>query len=43
MKSLPNNRNPKSERDTNSAIVNTLLRINREYELRASLTSYYRW
>ena len=34
--------NPKE--DTNAAIVNTLfLRINREYELRASLTGYYRW
>jgi hypothetical protein len=41
---LPNNSNPKSEKDTNVAIVNTLLpRINLEYEFRSSLTSYYRW
>jgi hypothetical protein len=41
---LGNNRNPKSEGETNAAVVNTLfLMINVEYELFSSLTSYYKW
>jgi hypothetical protein len=40
---LPNNKNPKSEREIKTAVVNTLLqRINVQDGLCSSLTSHYR-